>query len=297
MNKLTVREKQRERTAYLSLIPIIFVLLFLKGIPMIIAIVESFFTWDGAYKNVFSGLKNYRNVFGNEELMTMLKNSVFLLLHIPIQLFLAFIFSMFIYESVPGAKVYRAIYYIPHVTSVVIIGILFRNFFRMNGIVNRMLEKVGLGVFTIDWLADGSTGLWVIMFAMIWQSLGWQMLIISGGLSSMDPQVLESAKIDGANYWQRLFKVIIPLQSRTIEYSVVVSIIWVFSGLYTFIYTITGGGPGYSTTTLDYMVYLKAFTTTGKMGLACAYAVVLLIIVLILVAIQRRLMDKVSDWE
>ena len=103
--------------------------------------------------------------------------------------------------------------------------------------------------------------------------------------------------MDGANYWQRLFKVIIPLQARTIEYSIVVSIIWVFSGLYTFIYTITGGGPGYSTTTLDYMVYLKAFTTTGKLGLACAYAVVLLGIVLVLVAIQRKMMDKVSDWE
>lgn len=297
MRKLSVREKQQERTAYLSLIPLLLILVFLRGIPMIVSIVESFYTWDGAYKNVFVGLKNYRNVFGNEELMTMLKNSVFLLLHIPIQLFLAFVFSMFIYEKVPGSKIYRAIYYIPHITSIVIIGSLFRNFFRMNGAVNTLFSRLGWDALRIDWLAEGSTALWVIMFAMIWQSLGWQMLIISGGLSSMDPQVLESARMDGANYWQRLFRVIIPLQARTIEYSVVVSIIWVFSGLYTFIYTITNGGPGYSTTTLDYMVYLKAFTTTGKLGLASAYAVVLLAIVLVLVAIQRRMMDKVSDWE
>ncbi len=155
---------------------------------------------------------------------------------------------------------------------------------------------LGLESLVYDWLSNGPSALWVIMFAMIWQSLGWQMLIISGGLSSMDPQVLEASVIDGAGYWQRMFKVIIPMQFLTIEYSIVVSIIWVFSGLYSFIFTITDGGPGYSTTTLDYMVYLKAFRTSGQMGTACACAMVLLVVVLVLVGVQRKITNKVSEW-
>lgn len=113
----------------------------------------------------------------------------------------------------------------------------------------------------------------------------------------MDPQVIEAAKIDGAGYWQRLFRVVIPMQIRSIEYSIVISIIWVFSGLYSFIYTITGGGPGYDTTTMDYMVYIKAFKSHGQMGMACACAVLLLAVVLVLVYFQRKLTDKVSDWQ
>ncbi len=287
-------EKKAERTAYLSLIPLFFVILVLRGLPISFAFIESFHNWDGAFRNEYVGFANYANLFRNSELLQMIKNNVFLLLHIPILLFVSFVLAVFIYEKIPGWRVYRALFYIPHITSIVIIGNIFHTFFKFKGPINSILSMLGMNGLVTDWLSNGTTALWVIMLAMIWQSLGWQMLIISGGLSTMDPQVLEAAVVDGAGYWSRMFRVIIPMQARTIEYSVVVSIIWVFSGLYAFIYTITDGGPGYSTTTLDYMIYLKAFRTSGQMGAACACAMFLLLIVLVLIGIQRKMADNMG---
>ena len=291
---MTLRRKE-ERTAYLTLIPLILILVLLRATPIVVAFFKSFTNWDGGLRNDPVGLANYKLLLSNKELGTMLKNNLFLLLHIPIQLVLAFIFSIYIYERKPGWRFFRSLYYLPQVTSILVIGTVFKAFFRMNGPVNLILQSLGLDA--VNFLADGDKAIWIILFSMVWQSLGWQMLIISGGLSSMDDSVLEAATLDGAGYWSKMFKIIIPMQLRTIEYSIVVSIIWVFSGLYNFIYAITDGGPGYSTTTLDYMVYLKAFRANGQMGVACACAMVLLVVVLLLVAVQRKMSDKVSDWE
>lgn len=292
--RLSLAQKE-ERTAWLSLIPLILILLIFRGIPIVVNFIMSFTNWDGGYQATFIGLDNYIVFAKTGELWTMLKNSLTLLLYLPIRLFLAFIFALYIYEKLPFSKVFSTVYYLPSMISMVILGSVIKYVFRSRGIVNIILKAMGFEA--VDFLGDGSNAIWVIMGSMVWQGLGWQMLIFSGGLSSMDRNTLEAATIDGAGYWQKLFHVIIPMMSRTIEYSIITAIIHVFTGLYTFVFSITNGGPGYSTTTLDYMVYLKAFETTGLMGQACAVAVVLLVIVMILVIVQRKATDKAGDWE
>ena len=135
----------------------------------------------------------------------------------------------------------------------------------------------------------------VIILCLVWQSLGWQTLLILGGLSSLNPSVLETAKIDGAGYWKRMFKIIIPMLSNVVLYSSIVSVMWIFTGIFPFIYTLTQGGPGYETTTIDYMVYLKAFISGNQLGSACATAVVLLVIVMLLTVVQLKINDKVKS--
>lgn len=295
MKKQSVLQRREERTAYMTLVPLILILLLLRLTPIVVAFFKSFTNWDGGLRDDFVGLANYKLLLGSKELGTMLGNNIFLLLHIPIQLVIAFIFAMYIYERKPGWRFFRSLYYLPQVISVVVIGTVFKSFFRFKGPINMILQAIGLNA--VDFLGDGDKAIWVILVALVWQSLGWQMLIISGGLSSMDTGVLEAAKLDGAGYWSRMFKIIVPMQIRTIEYSIVVSIIWVFSGLYNFIYSITDGGPGYETTTLDYMIYIKAFRANGQMGVACACAMILLVVVLVLVGVQRKMSDKAGDWE
>ncbi len=292
-DSLAARE---QRTAWLTLLPIILILLTLKAYPMISAILKSLTNWDGLYRQDFVGFSNYLRIFRSNEFGQLIANNLFLLLHIPIQLFLAFIFALLLYEQLPGWKLFRVVYFLPNIISVVIIGTLFRTYFSSNGIINTILRWLGLHFLTLNWLSEGFTALLVIMFAMIWQSLGWQMLILSGGMASMNHSVIEAAKIDGAGYWKRLFHVVVPMQVRAIEFSFVVSIIWVFSGLFSFINTITNGGPGYSTATLDYMIYLKAFGPGAQLGVASAYAVLLLVIVLALIWIQRMVAEKAGEW-
>ena len=289
-------KKQINIAAYLSMIPLVLVLLLIRAYPIVTTIQKSFTNWDGLFKNDFVGFRNYVNIFTSNEFLHMLRNNAVLLLHIPIQMFLAFIFALLLYEKTAGWKFFRSVFFLPSIISAVIIGPVFRSLFSLDGLINMILTAIRLDRFAVDWLGKGSTSMFVLMVAIIWQGLGWQMLILSGGFSSMDPYVLEASKIDGAGYWQRLIRVVIPLQIHAIEYSFIVSIVWVFSGMFAFIFAITKGGPGYDTTTLDYMVYIRAFGSSNQLGVASANAVILLIIVLFLVYLQISISDRTNDW-
>ena len=113
-----------------------------------------------------------------------------------------------------------------------------------------------------------------------------------GGLASVSPDIYEAARLDGAGYWQKLFLVTLPLLRRTIEYSVMVSVIWSFTSLFPLIYSLTRGGPGTETMTIDYMIYQKSFVSGSQMGYSCAMSVILLIIILIFTGIQQGISQK-----
>jgi len=288
--------RQESIQAVLSIAPVILLILLIKAYPIGVALTKSFTNWDGLYQNKFIGLRNYLILFKSEEFWMMLRNNLFLLLHIPVLLVAGFIFAVLLYEKVFAWKIFRSISYFPQILSVVIIGYLFRTLFSNDGPVNIVLRSVGLGPLAIEWLGSGFSALLVIMLCLIWQSLGWQALLILGGLSSMQPSVLEAAQIDGAGYWRRLFKIIVPMLSNVVLYSCIVSVMWIFTGIFPFIFTLTQGGPGYETTTLDYMIYLKAFISGNQLGSACATAIVLLLIVMLLTQLQLKINDKINDW-
>lgn len=289
-------KKNQAIQGVLSVLPVLFVIILIRAYPIMTTIIKSFTNWDGLSKNDWVGFSNYVYFFTTGEFWLMLRNSLFLLLYIPIQLFTGLVFAVLIYEEVFGWKFFRALSFLPQIISAVIIGYLFRILFSYDGPVNSFLNFIGLQSLAVEWLGNGITALVVIVICLVWQSLGWQALLFLGGMSSIHDSVIEAAIIDGAGYWKRLFKVILPMLVRVIEYSVIMSVMWVFIGLFPFIYSLTRGGPGYETTTLDYMVYAKAFITGNQLGSACAISVILLIIVLISTVIQTKLSDKAADW-
>ncbi len=138
----------------------------------------------------------------------------------------------------------------------------------------------------------------VIVISLVWFGIGWQAIVMLGGLSTISPSVFEAAILDGANYWQRAFRVIVPMMIRVIEFAVIASSVWTLTQLFPFLYSMTRGGPGYETTTLDYMIYLKSFGTGAgsNYGMACAIAVILLFIVTVLTLIERRVTEQSEDW-
>lgn len=148
----------------------------------------------------------------------------------------------------------------------------------------------------VEWLGNRATALGVITFALGWQGLGWQALIVLGGMMSIDPAVLDAVEIDGSRFWRKMFAIVMPMLVHTVGYSVVVNVIWVFTRLFPFIYSITGGGPGYETTTIDYMIYVKAFASQSWFGYASAIAVLLLFIVMIITWFEIRIANRTDDW-
>jgi multiple sugar transport system permease protein len=281
----------------LSVIPAIIVLLFIRFYPIGEAIYRSFTNWNGLYRNDFVGFQNYIDIFTNSPFWTLLRNSFVLLISVPLQIFIGLLVAVLLYEEVTGWKFFRAIVYVPQIISAVIIGYLFRIAFGLDGPINQVLRKIGLGLMSIEWLGNSASALFVLVFCLTWFSIGWQAIIILAGMTKISPAILESASIDGANFWQRTFLIIVPMISRTIEYGAIMSIVWTFTGTFAFIYSVTYGGPGYETSTIDYMIYTKFYQASANYGFATGLAVILLIIILVLTFAEIKFTNRVSEWE
>jgi ABC-type sugar transport system permease subunit len=288
-------KKKKTLQAILSILPVVIILLLIRAYPMVSAVYRSFTNWDGMYKNDWVGLANYTQIFTNSPFWTLLQNNLVLLISVPLQVIIGLLIAVLLYEEVLGWRFFRALYYVPQIMSAVIIGYLFRIFFGLNGPLNIVLTKMGLTSFAIEWLGNRASALTVIVICLVWFSIGWQAIVILGGMSGISPSIFEAARIDGANYWQRTFKVLLPMLSRVMEYCVIMSMVWTLTGLFPFIYSMTKGGPGYETTTIDFMIYVKSFLSGGNLGLACALAVILLIIILAFTLIEMKITDKLDD--
>ena len=293
------RRRTRRREIFFSLLPILVILLVFRVYPIVTALGKSFTNWDGLYRSDWVGLRNYISFVKDPTFWLVLRNTLILLINVPLQVLIGIIVALLLYEQVPGWRIYRAVVYTPQIISAVIIGFLFKIFFGYDGPFNGILRAIGLGGIAIEWFGNSLTALGVIVFSIVWFSIGWQAIVILGGLSSIPTSVFEAAIIDGANYWQRAFKIVVPMLGRVIEFAVIASGVWTLTQLFPFLFSMTKGGPGYETSTLDYMIYLKSFGTGfGRdYGTASAIAVMLLILVLALTMIEMKLTNRASDWE
>jgi multiple sugar transport system permease protein len=281
----------------LSILPVIAILIVIRFYPMIMAIYRSFTNWNGLYRSDWIGLHNYVEIFTNSPFWTLLRNSMVLLLSVPLQLMIGIFVAVLLYEEVKGWRFFRTIIYLPQIIAAVTIGYLFRVAFSLDGPVNLVIRNIGLNFLAIEWLGNTATALGVLVFCLTWFSIGWQAIVILGGMSKISPEVFEAARMDGANYWQRTIYVVIPMISRTIEYAVIMSMVWTLTSIFAFIFSITAGGPGYETSTIDYMIYIKFYQSGAPYGFASALAVILLIIILVITVVEMRYTNKVSEWE
>ena len=257
MGKGSKYAKVTARQGWLSVLPVLAVILLIRGYPLIVGLCESFTNWNGMNRNDFIGFKNYMNILKDPVFWDLLKNNIIFLLFIPIQLIVGIVVAVLFYDETPGWKFFRNVFYLPQIISSVVIGYLFSVFFSYRGPVNAVLKVFGFQ--SREWLGEKGSAIIIIILCLVWVNIGWQAMLGLGGMGSIPPSVFEAAKIDGAGYFKRLFKITIPMLGRTIEYSCVMSVIWVLTGLFPFIFSMTKGGPGYDTTTIDYMIYLKSF--------------------------------------
>jgi multiple sugar transport system permease protein len=292
------RQRTVRREVILSLLPVAVILVLFRVYPIITAIIKSFTNWDGLSRNDWVGVKNYVDLVSSGTFWLVLRNTLVLLLNVPLQVFIGLVVALLLYEQVKGWRIYRAVIYTPQIISAVIIGFLFRTFFSLNGPVNAVLTAVGLEKLAIEWFGNAGTALGVLIFSIVWFSIGWQAIVILGGMSAIPPSVFEAARLDGASYWQRAFFIVVPMLVRTIEFAVLASGVWTLTQLFPFLYSMTKGGPGFDTTTLDYLIYLRSFGFGfgSNYGYASAVAVILLAVVLAFTAIEMRVANRADDW-
>ena len=174
---------------------------------------------------------------------------------------------------------YRTVFYLPSIIPFVIIGIIFTSVLNFkNGMLNSALEAIGLGALKQKWLSDLNVVWKSIYMVDAWRGIGYVMTIFMTGLSTIDKSYYEAAKVDGANFWQRLWNVTLPMMRGAIMINLVFGVTY---GLKVFdiVYVLTNGGPGHATevmTTYSFQLY-----GAGSYGLATAFNAILLLITMV----------------
>jgi multiple sugar transport system permease protein len=250
-------------------------------------IVHAFTRWDGFTDPVFVGLKNFQTLFADQTFVSALRNNIFFALSVPIQLVLPLGLAFLIHERLPGWRFYRWTYFLPAIYSTVVLGVLARLALQINGPLNEVLGGVGLGGLVHDWLGDGPTALTSILFVFVWANFGYNVVLYLAGMGGIDAQLPEAARLDGANQRQILRHVFVPGLRRVMEIVLVTSTINAFAYMFTYVFTITNGGPGFSTFVVEFDIYNNAFAFQ-KLGYACAMGLVLAILISILGFFQIR---------
>ncbi len=209
---------------------------------------------------------------------------IFVLLVVPLQCGSALLLALLVNRSFRGRNFFRTAFFIPVVTSMVVVSIVWKYIFKYDGGLNQLL---GLN---IDWLNNPYTAMAAIVIMSAWQGAGYQMIIFLAGLQSIPADQYEAAAIDGANPWQQFLNITLPGLRNTTLFVVVSTTMMAFA-LFTQIDILTKGGPNNTTQTLIFHA-VRMGTEQHKIGYASAISVVYFIIILIIAFIQKNLMDK-----
>jgi multiple sugar transport system permease protein len=283
--------KRESLFAYLFVLPALGLFLVFRLLPLGMGSVLSFADWNGIGAPHWIGLGNYFELFSDPVFQSTMLNTFKVLVTLPIWVGLPLILAIFIYFEVPGARVYRAAYFFPIVLSSIITGTMFSIIMRFDGTLNQLLGLIG--VPSVDWLGDNRFALVAVIIVAIWAHFGMSVLIFLSGLTTIPPEIIEAARIDGANLGQIIFRVMIPILRPTIELIAIITTITILTSMFGLIYVMTGGGPGSATYMPEFLIWLMQ-GEFNRLGYASAMSVVLFAVVGIVGAAQIRLMR--SQW-
>ena len=286
-----VETRAERRFALLAVTPALLLVTALMLIPIAGALVLSFFKTDGV-TGQFVGLANYIGLFTDPLVGTVFLVNLQFLVAVPLVLVTATLCGVLLHEKVLGWRLFRVVFFIPSVLSTAVIGLMFKSTFAYDGPVNKLI--VAAGGVPISFFSTATLGIAVIILALVWSGLGYGSLIVLAGLSAIEPDVYEAAALDGAGWWQRLWYVTLPQIRQVLMFVSVINVIYTFTSLFGFVYVMTAGGPGYSTTTLDYLIYQKAFSS-ADMGSGSALAIVVFALIGILTYLQRLVTRDRTD--
>ncbi|MDF2958359.1 MAG: ABC-type sugar transport system, permease component [Paenibacillus sp.] len=289
---LTLQKWKNNLAGYLFLAPSLLILAVFVMIPIFYSAGLSFFSWDMLRPNpTFVGLENYERMFTNEEFYQSLKLTfLFAFITVPASLAAALFFALLLDRGAKKLMVLiRSMFFMPMVTSTVAISVVWMFIFHPDyGLMNEFLGWFGFE--PLRWLNDAKTALLSLSVMSVWKSIGYCVIIFLAGLQSIDNQVLEAAKVDGATNWQTVFKVKLPLLTPSLFLLLILQTIDQFQ-TFSQVDVMTQGGPAKSTELIVVQLYHYAFELF-QMGYASAISMIIFGVVLLLVLLQMLLLGK-----
>lgn len=286
------RKRHGRAAAYAMVAPAALLLFLFLVIPVLLAFGLSFTNARLISPNPprFLGLDNFIRAFTADPtfLRSLLNTFLFAVVVVPVQAGLGLLMAVLVNQKLRGTTFFRIVYFIPVVTSIVVVSILWRFMYQPDGIINSFIDTITFGAWQgVAWLNNPSTALPAIIVLSIWQAVGFHMIIWLSGLQTIPEELYEAARMDGADGWQQFKNVTWPGLRPTMIF-ILVTITIAALGLFVQIDVMTQGGPVDSTTTIVYHAVRRGYREQ-QTGYGAAISLIFFVLVLIVAMIQRWL--------
>lgn len=255
------QKKLNEQTgkAYLFMAPALTLVILFTIIPIIASLVLMFYNYSVLGKTSFVGLGNFIKAFQDREFFIAIKNSILFVVIVPVIQILSIILAVIMNQKIPGINAFRTLFYIPVVTSMVAVAIIWGFIFDPHGLINSFFMDMGWIKQPLGFLNSKYTAMGCLMFITVWQGLGYYAMMYLAGLQGISKELIEASVIDGASTLRTLFQVKLPLLKPYVwlcSLNSVISAIAVFD----VVFVLTKGGPNNATMVINFYSYTKAFT-------------------------------------
>lgn len=284
----------KDKKAYLVfLLPGLLFYLFSVFYPIEESIRLSFMKWNGIGEKTFVGFDNYILMFKDKVFYTAFTNNlIYLVIVVVIQLSIGLLFAVLLTYLKKRVTLVKTLYYVPGIVTTVAVAQMFRSIYSTQpvGLLNQFLDTIGLHGLAASWLTNLSTVLTSVSMPEGWRFIGMYMVIFYAALISLDPEVYEAAKIDGASELQILFKIKIPLIKDILLLTLTMCLTGALRG-FDIPFLLTGGGPGNASELMSTYMYKQAFSN-NNFGYGSALAVFIIIESILVVALIRGLFKE-----
>ncbi len=288
------REAREGLTAYLFLAPNLISLGLFVVAPLLAGLAISLTDWDMMSSPTWVGAANYAGLLSDPALMLSLKVTLlYSLMVIPGGLIVSMLIALALNTDIRGLRIYQAILFLPYVSSTVAVALAWKWIYNPQyGILNAALRAVGLP--QPDWLTDPDVAIVSVAIVSIWQTAGYNAILLMAGMRSIPKHYYEAASMDGATSWQKFWRITLPLLKPTIFFVMVTSLINSFIQSFNIIFVMTGGGPGNATKVLMFYIWENAFNFF-KMGYASAISYLLFVLLIGVTMLQLRVTGRGAE--
>lgn len=291
---------------YVFIAPFFIIYIAFSLFPVLYSFVISLYQWDGIGEKAYIGFQNYATLFTKDNLFFKSVGNTFLIMSVPLPVLViggTMLASLINSKFVRGKRLFQTINFLPYLTAPVAVGILFGLMFdQQNGVVNEALKSMGLLNEGLYWLKDGNLARIVVMIMCTWKYMGYYMVLLLAGITSISSDIYEAARIDGAGMVTTFFRITLPLMKNTLTFVIIQGMIgslqlvedpmtlltgWISGGQ-----SAVAGGPDRSSLTMMWYMYDTGFGTNMNYGYAASIAYATFIIIAIFAFIINMLLDR-----
>ncbi len=290
---------RQKATPYLFLLPGFLLFASFVLLPMAYSLRISLYDWNVVRpeRSTFVGLANYQDVLNNAVFQRAVFNTlVYALVTVPAQMVIGLTVAVLLNQKLSGQTFFRTLYYLPVITSWVIVTLLFEYLFNgQAGLINYLLQQAGLIHVPVRWLADEWLAMVPIHLLGIWKGVGWTAIVMLAGLQAIPQEIYEAASVDGANAWQRFRHLTVPLLRATLVFLIVVLTIGALNVYISGLLMTDGGNPLDRTHFVLTLMYEETFDNF-EFGRGAAISYLLTAVIFVISIVQIRLLQREVEY-